>query len=153
MASQLIKLKKEAFLEFVDSGFDKNSVAWENYRVVRNQANNAVRDAKKRAMNAVLHDDSLDPWQKIKIFQGKNQQCNNVIDEIDYLDSKFTESFEIANNLNNYFSNIGVKLNEEAKLMKNGNGWTTANTSVLLNFDKFTFQEISNWRCHSILTH
>ena len=144
MASQLIKLKKEAFLDFVDSGFDKNSVAWENYRVVRNQANNAVRDAKKRAMNAVLHDDSLDPWQKIKIFQGKNQQCNNVIDEIDYLDSKFTESFEIANNLNNYFSNIGVKLNEEARLMKNGSGWSTANTSVPLNFDKFRFQEISN---------
>ena len=144
VASQLIKLKKEAFLDFVDSGFDKNSIAWENYRVVRNQANNAVRDAKKRAMNAVLHDDSLDPWQKIKIFQGKNQQCNNVIDEIDYLDSKFTESFEIANNLNNYFSNIGVKLNEEARLMKNGSGWSTANTSVPLNFDKFRFQEISN---------
>ena len=99
----MIKLKNAAFLDFVHSGFDRNSAAWENYRVVRIQANNAVRDAKKRAMNAVSHDDSLDPWQKIRIFQGKNQQCNNVTDEIDYLDSKFTESFEIANNLNNYF--------------------------------------------------
>ena len=41
------------------------------------------------------------------------RQYNNFKDEVDYLDSKFTESFEIANKLNNYFSNIGVKLNEE----------------------------------------
>ena len=79
---------------------------------------------------------------KNNIFQGKNQQCNNVVNEIDSLDSKFPESFEIAN----YFSNIGVKLNEHAKIMKNGNDWTAGNarTSAPLNFDKFTFQEISN---------
>ena len=125
---QLIKLKKAAFLYFVNRGFDRNSAAWENYCIVRNQANNAVRDAKKRAMNAVL----IDPWQKIEILQGKNQQRNNVIDEMHYLGSKFAERFEIDNNLDNYFSNIGVnKLSEEAKFMKNGNGWTTAKTRDL----------------------
>ena len=43
------------------------------------------------------------------------RQYNNFIDEIDYLDSKFTESFEIANNLNTSFSNIAFRLIEEAK--------------------------------------
>ena len=45
-------------------------------------------------MNAVLNDDSLDQWQKIKIFQGKKQQCNNFIYEIDYSDTKYTNSSE-----------------------------------------------------------
>ena len=71
-ASKLVKLKKDAFSDFVSSGFDKTSLAWEKYRIARNKANNAVRDAKKKAMNAVLNDDSFDQWQKIKIFQGKN---------------------------------------------------------------------------------
>ena len=150
-ASKLIKLKKAALLDFVNSGFDINSAAWGNYRIVGNQANNAVVMPRTRAMNAVMHDDSLDPCQKIKILQGKNQRCNNFNYELDYLDSKFTVSFEMAINLNNHISNIGVKLNEEAKFMKNCNGWTTAKKRVPLNFDKFTLQEISNWEVSQYL--
>ena len=89
-ASKLIKLTNDAFSDFVSSGFDKTSLAWEKYRIARNKANNAVRDEKKKAMNAVLNDDSFDQWQKIKVFQGKNQQCNNFIHEIDYSDTKYT---------------------------------------------------------------
>ena len=116
VASKLTSLKKDAFQKFVETGFDKNSTAWEHYRLIRNKATNAVRDAKKRAMRAVLNDKTLDQWQKIKIFQGKNYQGNNVIQEIESENCNTSESPVIAECLNRYFSSIGANLNEEAKL-------------------------------------
>ena len=42
-------MKKDAFSDFVSSGFDKTNLAWEKYRIAKNKANNAVRDAKRKA--------------------------------------------------------------------------------------------------------
>ena len=96
-------------------------------------------------MNAVLKDDSLDQWQKIKIFQGKNQQSNNFIHEIEYSDTKYTTSSDIAENLNLYFSSIGAKLNEEAKRMKsNSCEIESSELATPFNFSPFTCQEVSN---------
>ena len=67
-ASKLIKEIKEAFQEFAVTGFDKTSQAWINYKSLRNKKNNAVRDAKKKAMAEVLNDPTLIQWEEIKIF-------------------------------------------------------------------------------------
>ena len=54
----------------------------------------------------------------------EDRQVNLIFYYSYYLDSRFTESPEITDNLNYHFFNIGVKLNEEGKLMENGNSWT-----------------------------
>ena len=143
VASKLSRLKKDAFQKFIDTGFDKTSTAWEDYRLIRNKASNAVRDAKKRAMRAVLNDKTLDQWQKIKIFQGKNYQGNNGIQEIESDGSTTSESPEIAECLNRYFSSIGINLNEEAKLLSN-NSFLGFDNEQAFSFPKFTFQEVSS---------
>ena len=108
--SHLINLKKDAFNVFAQMGFDKNSVKWENYRVPRNKVSNAKRDAKKAAMGLILHDNTLDERQKIKIFRGHNSVQANKLLEMYFDNVKCTESATIANELTNYFSNIGEKL-------------------------------------------
>ena len=143
VASKLSRLKKDAFQKFIDTGFDKTSTAWEDYRLIRNKASNAVRDAKKRAMRAVLNDKTLDQWQKIKIFQGKNYQGNNGIQEIESDGSTTSESPEIAECLNRYFSSIGINLYEEAKLLSN-NSFLGFDNEQAFSFPKFTFQEVSS---------
>ena len=143
VASKLTSLKKDAFQKFVETGFDKNSTAWEHYRLIRNKATNAVRDAKKRAMRAVLNDKTLDQWQKIKIFQGKNYQGNNVIQEIESENCTTSESPVIAECLNRYFSSIGANLNEEAKLLSN-KSYSGFDNDKAFSFPKFAFQEITS---------
>ena len=68
---------------------------------MRNKAANAVRDAKKQATKAVLGDNSISQWQKIKIFQGSINQGNNTIKEMDYNGSKATYNSAKATGLNN----------------------------------------------------
>ena len=96
---------------------------------------------RERQKNAVLNDDSLDRWQKIKT---KNQQCYNFIHKIDYSDAINTTSSDIAENLNLYSSSIGAKLNEEAKGMKsNSCEIEPSELATPFNFSPLTCQEVS----------
>ena len=67
-----MKETKNAFDNFIDSGFDKSSRSWDIYKAFRNKKNNAIRDAKKAAMGNILNDPSLSKWEKIRIFKGTN---------------------------------------------------------------------------------
>ena len=154
--SHLINLKKDAFNVFAQTGFDKNSVEWENYRVLRNKVSNAKRDAKKAAMGSILHDNTLDEWQKIKIFRGHNSDQANKLSEIYFDNVKCTESATIANELNNYFSNIGEKLNTfaesavaEAKTKNSSK--VTAEVFEAFEFHKFKFTEVSDAEVSEVL--
>ena len=154
--SHLISLKKDAFNVFAQTGFDKNSVEWENYRILRNKVSNAKRDAKKAAMGSILHDNTLDEWQKIKIFRGQNSDQANKLSEMYFDDVKCTESATIANELNNYFSNIGEKLNTfaesavaEAKTKNSPN--VTAEVFEVFEFHKFKITEVSDAEVSEVL--
>ena len=155
--SHLINLKKDAFNVFAQTGFDKNSVKWENYRVPRNKVSNAKRDAKKAAKGSILHDNTLDERQKMKIFRGHNSVQANKLLEMYFDNVKCTESATIANELTNYFSNIGEKLNTlfaksavaEAKTKNSSN--VTAEVFEAFEFHKLIITEVSDAEVSEVL--
>ena len=150
---------KAAFQDFIDSGFDKSSQSWLIYKAIRNNKNNTIRDAKRAAPEGILHDNSLTQWEKLKIFKGTNTDQTNKIDELEIDGIKYTDNLEIANGLNQYFSTIGIKLNNEASLASIIQNHQAASCDVKTVFSspEFTFQEVSNvdvtaaivWSCIS----
>ena len=149
--SALIKNSSDAFDKFVDSGYDKSSQAWIDYKAIRNKKNNAVRDAKKDAMAKILNDQSLSQWEKIKIFKGTNTDVENRIDTLQINDTKFSDADDIANGLNHYFSTIGEKLNESARnACTNINSLNTL-TPKVFEFQRFSFTEVSNCEVSKVL--
>ena len=78
--SKLMREAIAAFQDFIDLGFDKSSESWLIYKAIRNKKNNAIRDAKRAALEGILHDNSLTQWEKIKIFKGTNTDQENKID-------------------------------------------------------------------------
>ena len=52
-------------------------------------------------MGSILHDNTLDEWQKIKIFRGHNSDQANKLSEMYFDNVKWTENATIANELNN----------------------------------------------------
>ena len=50
---------KAAFQDFIDSGFDISSESWLIYKAIRNKENNAIRGAKRAALEVILHDNPL----------------------------------------------------------------------------------------------
>ena len=143
---------KKAFQSFVDSGFDKNSESWVTYKSLRNRKNNAIRDAKKAAMAKILNDPSLSEWEKIKIFKGTNTEMENKIEELQFESTKYTDNFGIANSLNEYFSTIGLKLNEQASMSSFDNDTAVPfSEPCTLTDAKFSFSEVTSTEVSKVL--
>ena len=154
---KLVKLKKQAFLEFARTGFNKEAESWEAYKAIRNKTTNGIKDAKKKAMSEIIEDSTLTQWQKIKILQGSNSTNHNKIEELEFDGRKYTDGQEISNKLNVYFSSIGAKLNQAAKSSyvnsnaSTGNQDCDATATVTFDFGKFEFQEVTNCDVAKIL--
>ena len=151
--SKLMREAKAAFQDFIDSGFDKFSESWLIYKAIRNKKNNAIRDAKRAALEGILHDNSLTQWEKIKIFKGTNTDQENKIDELEIDGTKCTDNLEIANGLNQYFSTIGIKLNDEASIASiiQNHQADSCDDKTVFSYPKFTFQEVSNVEVSKVL--
>ena len=63
-------------------------------KAIRNNKNNAIRDAKIEALvgKAFYIIDSLAQWEKIKIFKGTNTDQENKIDDLEIDGTKCTEN-------------------------------------------------------------
>ena len=84
---------------------------------IRNEVNNAIQSAKRNYYKSNLVQNDRNPqkmWKVINEIIGKNNGKNMC--NIPYLttsDGKITDSLAIANELNNYFCNIGQQLNAD----------------------------------------
>ena len=92
-----MKEGKTAFQDFIDSGFDKSTETWIIYKAIRNNKNNAIRDAKIEALEgkAFYTINSLAQWEKIKILKGTNgtnTDQENKIDDLEIDGTKCTEN-------------------------------------------------------------
>ena len=109
------------------------------------------------APHTILHDNTLDERQKIKIFRGHNSVQANKLLEMYFDNVKCTESATIANELTNYFSNIGEKLHTlfaksavaEAKTKNSSN--VTAEVFEAFEFHKFKITEVSDAEVSEVL--
>ena len=151
-ASKLIKEPQEAFQEFAVTGFDKTSQASINYKSLRNKNNNAVRDAKKKAMAEVLNDRTLIQWEKIKTFKGTNTDQQNHIQELEIDDVTLTADEKIADGLNKYFSNIGPNLKACAKQAHLSMApLNHSKQNLAFDVKPFAFNEITNSEVSKLL--
>ena len=147
----LMKETKNAFDNFIDSGFDKSSRSLDNYKAFRNKKNNAIRDAKKAAMGNILNDPSLSKWEKIRIFKGTNTDPGKI-EELEIDGTKCTENLKIANGLNEFFSTIGAKLNDQARVSSQVNDTNvSAIDPCTLAIPKFAFEIVNNNEVSRIL--
>ena len=144
---------KAAFQDFIDSGFNKSSESWLICKAISNKKNNAIRDAKRAALEGILHDNSLPQWEKIKILKGTNTDQENNIDELEIDGTKCTDNLEIANGLSRYFSTIGIKLNGEASIASiiQNHQADSCDDKTVFSYPKFTFQEVSNVEVSKVL--
>ena len=149
--SRHITLKRKAFNSFIDSGCEKSSVEWQIYRKIRNKVSNLKRDAKKAAMSKILYDTTITQWQKIKIFKGDNSLANTKISELEVDGIVYNDDCSIAEQLNSYFSTIGLKLNAHANAVASDTMNGVLNGSQTLPFQQFSFQQVTNSDVSSVL--
>jgi len=120
----------------------KSPKLWDEYRSLRNSVNSMIKRSKKNFINDEIQ--SKDPkkiWKGLRhIVPGKTKDCN--IKSIMTETGEKTSSYDIANELNDYFANIGPNL---AKKISDDNVrndihhvCTNANNSSTFNFNLVT---------------
>ena len=86
---------------------------WASYKRVRNRTNNSIKLAKKKYYTENLDKNKLDPketWRLINELSSRKPCKSNVISELKIDDEKVTSATDIAESLNEYFTNIGETL-------------------------------------------
>ena len=99
-------------MKYKASGNNRDSVDWLNYKLARNRATAAIRAGKTNFYKQVLEDHSTDVWHKIRTIKGSNNTASSTINKLVLNDVTYTSPSDIANSLNDYFSTIGLKLNQ-----------------------------------------
>lgn len=108
---QLIKDKNKLYKKFV-----KRPITYgEEYRNLRNRVNVEVRNAKKSFYGTKFQEvagDSKKVWEILNNILNRTQKKKGFIDSIKINEEILTDPQAMCNSMNNYFVNIGRKMNE-----------------------------------------
>jgi hypothetical protein len=138
---KLLKIRNKLYKKFKETGLNKNSSEWTEYKKARNNAVHAIRTAKAEAYKKLIENTELNLWTKIRIVKGTNRAHSTKIDFLNTDDQKLTSAHDICNSLNEYFSTIGLKLNQSL-LTKNMHAGMKSN--YINQPDGFSFAEVDS---------
>ena len=97
--------------------YNRNPITYgDEYRYIRNKVNNAIQSAKRNYYKTNLAQNDRNPqkmWKTINEILGNIGNRNCKIPFLKTSNGAVTDGLSIANELNNYFSNIGRLLNAE----------------------------------------
>ena len=97
---------------------NKNYKIWAEYRKYRNLTKSLIRKAKRSHFTASFTDnkDTKLLWQQIKFVQNSTHKTSKLLpDQLNIDGSVITDSQEIACKLNEFFTNISLRLNSTHK--------------------------------------
>ena len=125
----MMHLRDRYKIKAIRSG-DSND--WNNFKRARNNANNAIKNAKKshylKSFTA-CDGNSRKAWEIINEVTGcKSEKA--IINELEFEGKKSTNPTEIAEGLNKFFAGVGPKLSENIE-------------DIDTCFDEFVIQSIS----------
>ena len=107
----MMHLRDRYKIKAIRSG-DSND--WNNFKRARNNANNAIKNAKKshylKSFTA-CDGNSRKTWEIINEVTGRKSE-KAIINELEFEDKKLTDPTEIAEGFNKFFAEIGPKLSE-----------------------------------------
>jgi len=93
-----------------------DSQVWDDYKKFRNLVNNEIKQSKNSYYHSHIENNRGNPkalWRTINQVSGRNKTKSNSINEIKFNNTTATEPAEIAEILNDYFTNIGKALSSE----------------------------------------
>ena len=86
---------------------------WDKYKCAKNKTNNAIKSAKTNFYNSYFNENRRDirkTWKGVNDLLGKASQTTTRISELKTNTNTYTSPKDIALELNNHFSSIGISL-------------------------------------------
>ena len=117
---------------------------WQNFKLAKNQAAAAVKAGKVNYYKLVLEDSRADIWHKITIVRGFNNTTNCKIEKLVSNNTTYNNSSQIANELNDHFSNIGMKLNQHTQVNQSSSVMLNSGVRLLNSTNGFAFSIVEN---------
>ena len=90
---------------------------WEDYKLARNQINFAIKHAKKEFLTTEISNSEGKngrTWRAINLLLGRKSKITQI-SELKMGETTITDSNQIADRLNQHFSEIGLKIGESVK--------------------------------------
>ena len=117
----------------------------EEFKRVRNEVNSTVRSDKSAYYRAILEscgNDAKETWKLVGGIIGKGE-TSCLMKELIIDNKKITDSKQIANGLNNYFSNIGSSLGEKFIFNDEFRNYLAKNITTTFRFNCVTKDNVS----------
>ena len=103
---------------------------WADYKRYRNKTKYLIRKAKRKHFSESVTNlkDAKAIWQHLRTVNKSNISTNSFPTELNIDNEQITDSRDIANKLNDYFTSVSTRLNED------NNATPTSDLTKLINF-------------------
>lgn len=127
----------------------KNKNNWTDYKRYRNMTKNLIRKAKRKHFSESVTNlkDTKAIWQHLRTANKPNISTSSLPTELNIDNEQITDSRDIANKLNEYFTSVSTRLNE------NNNTTSTSDLTKLINFINDRIPEYIHFKIPPITTH
>lgn len=126
----------------------KNKNNWTDYKRYRNMTKNLIRKAKRKHFSESVTNlkDTKAIWQHLRTANKPNISTSSLPTELNIDNEQITDSRDIANKLNEYFTSASTRLNE------NNNTTSTSDLTKLINFINDRIPEYIHFKIPPITT-
>ena len=126
----------------------KNKNNWTDYKRYRNMTKNLIRKAKRKHFSESVTNlkDTKAIWQHLRTANKPNISTSSLPTELNIDNEQITDSRDIANKLNEYFTSVSTRLNE------NNNTTSTSDLTKLINFINNKIPEYIHFKIPPITT-
>ena len=126
----------------------KNKNNWTDYKRYRNMTKNLIRKAKRKHFSESVTNlkDTKAIWQHLRTANKPNISTSSLPTELNIDNEQITDSRDIANKLNEYFTSVSTRLNE------NNNTTSTSDLTKLINFINDRIPEYIHFKIPPITT-